>query len=316
MIAALGWLGARARLVLAAGVVVAMLVPALSAALRPALPALVVLIFAVATARMDMGPLARDAVRPRRLVRLGLWTAALLGLTPLLLWLGGRALGLGPEALAAVVYTGAAPPITSAAALCLILGLDAVFALELTVLASLATPLVGPLVAGALLGAAVPLDPAMLALRLGAMILLGIGLGAGLRRLIGPARIAAHARAFDGVAALVMILFVVPLFDGFWSLVAADPGRAGQAAMLALLLNTGVLLAVAIGLARVAPPPRARAAALVWGNRTVAIYLAALPPEPFLALYVALYQVPMLFTPLVMERVFGRRSFDMPTRAE
>ena len=303
---ALEWVGARARWVLAVGVIAAMLMPALSAALRPALPLLVVLVLALAMARMELGQVARAALRPRRLAVLGLWAAALLVLTPALLWAAARVLGLTEGETAALVYTGAAPPITSAVSLCLILGLDAVFALELTVLATLVLPLIGPLVVEALIGAAVPIDPVRLALRLGAMIAGGAVLALVLRRLVGPARIRARARAFDGVAALAMILFVIPLFDGFWGLMLADPGRSLRVVLLVLAANTGLMLAVAAVLALRAPEARARAAGLMWGNRTVALYLAALPADPLFTLYVALYQVPMLFTPLVMERVFGR----------
>ena len=41
---------------------------------------------------------------------------------------------------------------------------------------------------------------------------------------------------------------------------------------------------------------------ILWGNRTVAIYLAALPPDPQVTLFVALYQFPMYFTPLLLQR--------------
>ena len=40
---------------------------------------------------------------------------------------------------------------------------------------------------------------------------------------------------------------------------------------------------------------------MFWGNRTVAIYLAALPHDPQFALFVALYQFPMYLTPLLFK---------------
>ena len=47
---------------------------------------------------------------------------------------------------------------------------------------------------------------------------------------------------------------------------------------------------------------------MMWGTRNVSIYFAALPADPLFGLYVALYQIPMLFTPLVLGRVLrGRR---------
>ena len=47
--------------------------------------------------------------------------------------------------------------ISSSPAICLLLGLEAGFALELTVLSSLAAPFIGPMVTKLLLGEAVPL---------------------------------------------------------------------------------------------------------------------------------------------------------------
>ena len=43
----------------------------------------------------------------------------------------------------------------------------------------------------------------------------------------------------------------------------------------------------------------------MWGNRNAALALASLPPDPLLTLYVALYQFPMYFTPLIMRPIVG-----------
>lgn len=298
--AALAWVGARARWVLAVGVIVAAFLPALSEALRPALPALVSLVFCIAMVRMDLGSLARQALAPRRLARTLLLSLGLLVLTPTLFWAAAVGVGASPGVVASLVYTGAAPPITSAAGLCLLLGLNAALALELTVVASLATPLVGPLVTKALLGEAVPIDALELGLRVGAMIVAGAMAAILLRRVVGPARIAAKAKMFDGIGALAMLLFVIPLFDGVLGAILDHPLFALGIFALTILANFGVQVAtVLLARARTAPET-AGALGLVSGNRTVAIYLAALPPDPLFGLYVALYQIPMLFTPLVM----------------
>ncbi|MEM1344054.1 MAG: hypothetical protein AAGI34_05650 [Pseudomonadota bacterium] len=308
MIAMLEWIGARARWVLALGVVLATLLPTLSAALRPWLPGLVALLICLAMSRLDLAMLAQRALAPRRLGLLLLWTGALLVLSPILYYALARGAGLPEAHVAALVYTAAAPPITSATGLCLIMGLDAVLALELTVIASLATPLIGPVVIQTLLGTAVPLDATAMMLRVGAMIGAGALAALVLRRLLGPARIAAHTRAFDGVAALAMLLFIVPLFDGFWGLVTAEPALAATMLGLSVVANFGVQALTAALLRTRLAPETAGAAGLIWGNRTVALYLAALPFDPDFTLYVALYQVPMLFTPLMMGGLLhGRR---------
>ena len=305
MIAVLTWIGAHARWIMAIGVVATVFLPALSAALRPFLPALVVLVFAVAVARLDLRPAVRRAMRLSGALRLALWVGAFLAVTPALLWWGGRAAGLSEGDIAALVYTGAAPPITSSAALCLMMGLNGLFALEITVVASALTPLVGPIVARFLLGDAVPVDAVTLGLRMAAMIGLGTALGLFLRRILGPERIARRSRVFDGIAAITMLSFVVPLFDGVGAMLAADPGEGLRVLALVTLVNFGSQMLVAAGVARVLGPDEAGAAGLMWGNRTVAIYVAALPPDPTFTLYVALFQIPMLFTPLLMRRVLA-----------
>ena len=308
MLGGLTWLGAQARWVLAVGVVLATLLPALSSFLRPYLPGLVALILCVSMVRLDLGALARRACRPRRLAVLTGWSVALLVVTPAAIWAGASAAGLPEAHVAALVYTFAAPPISSAPALCLLLGLDAAFALELTVVASLATPFIGPAVTKALLGEAVPLDAFDLALRIAAMIVGGVVAALALRRLIGPDRIARHGGAFDGVATVVLLLFVIPLFDGFWGVVRAMPWFALGTLALVLAANWGAQVAVALAVRRGGGPDLAGAAGLMWGNRNVSIYFAALPPDPLFALYVAFYQLPMLFTPLVLGRVLAGRG--------
>ena len=308
MLGGLTWLGAQARWVLAVGVVLATFLPSLSSFLRPYLPGLVALVFCVSMARLDLGALARRACRPRRLAMLTVWSVALLVVTPAAIWAGTRAAGLPEAHVTALVYTFAAPPIASAAALCLLLGLDAAFALELTVVASIATPFIGPAVTKALLGEAVPLDAFDLALRMAAMIAAGVVAALLARRLLGPARIARHGGAFDGVATVVLLLFVIPLFDGFWGVVRALPWFALGTCALVLVANWGAQGVVALGVRRGGGPEMAGAAGLMWGNRNVSIYLAALPPDPLFGLYVAFYQLPMLFTPLVLGRLLGGRG--------
>jgi len=308
----LAWIGAQARWVLAVGVLLATLLPSLSAMLRPFLPGLVVLVLCVSIARLDLGVLARRAARPRRLAVLMVWTVALLVVTPAVVWAGASAMGLPEAHIAALVYTFAAPPISSAPALCLLLGLEAGFALELTVVASLITPFIGPAVTKALLGEAVPLDAFDLALRVAAMIAGGVVAALAMRRLIGPDRIARHGGALDGVATVALLLFVIPLFDGFWGVVRGLPWFALGTLALVLAANWGAQVIVAIGAGRATEPALAGSAGLMWGNRNVSIYFAALPPDPLFGLYVAFYQLPMLFTPLVLGRLLGGRGAGRP----
>lgn len=308
MLGALAWIGARAQWVLACGVVGALALPGPGALLAGTLPFWVTLLFGLALSRIDLPLVARRALAPGRLARnLGL-CAALMAVTPTVLWAAGNALGLDAAHIEAVVYTSAGPPLGSAAAFCLILGLDAAFAIEITVIGSFVAPFTMPIVARLLLGEAVPLDPGAMTARLGLMIGVATVGAIALRRLVGPARIAAHARSFDGLSSVILVLFLFPLFHGMPELIAAMPGFALATLAVAVAVNLGAQLA-AFPLCRlVAGRETAGATALIWGNRNAALALAALPPDPLFTLYVALYQFPMYFTPLIMRPLVAARA--------
>ena len=128
---------------------------------------------------------------------------------------------------------------------------------------------------------------------------LGLPQKAQLRHVAGPERIARNGPVMDGVAAITLVIFVIPLFDGAGAALLANPMRG----LVLLALGAAVmfaphLLARATGL----PGPVAGAGAMVWGTRSVALYAAALPFDQDFMIYVALYQFPMLATPLLLDR--------------
>ncbi|MEM8658405.1 MAG: hypothetical protein AAGF22_09940, partial [Pseudomonadota bacterium] len=112
-----------------------------------------------------------------------------------------------------------------------------------------------------------------------------------------------HGEIFDGLAACGMLLFIIPLFDRVGGLILGDPLRAGLVLMLAVVFNLGSNLVTRASLRGRLDPADVGAVGIVMGNRTIAIYLAALPFEPVFALFVALYQFPMYFTPLLLARL-------------
>ncbi len=305
MMRALAWIGMRARWVLILGCVAALFVPGPSTALRPYLPAFVAMVYALGMLRVDLPAVMRNLTDPRRALRMSALALAMTALSALAAFALARTLGAGGDAQKAVVYALLSPPIASAAAMCLLMGLNAALALEMTVLCSLLTPFVAPLVAHALLGDALSVSPVDLGLRTAAMIFSGAAVALVLRRAIGVAAVLRHKTALDGVSALAMLLFVVPLFDGVGAMIAADPRAALRTLALASALLFGPQL---VGLAlRRAPGAGVGAAGLLWGVRSVAIFLAALPPDPAFTLFVALYQFPMYATPLLLGGLYARR---------
>lgn len=302
MTAALAWIGANARPLLALAAALCFVAPGLSAALRPFLPLNVVLVLGLAMARIELAATARAALRPRAALGLLGVALALMPASALAYFALARMLGFGPDLTAALVYLAAAPPIASAGGLCFILGLDARRAIEITIAATLLTPLLGPLTVEALLPGGTRLSPLTLGRYLAAMIAGGVALAVAMRGLAGPARVAANPRVFDGLATLALIGMVLPLFAGVPDLVRAEPALSAGLLAVALVANLGVNLAVRAGLSGRMAPERAGAYGLLFGNRTIAIYAAALPHDPRFALFVALYQIPILLTPIVIRR--------------
>jgi predicted Na+-dependent transporter len=303
---ALAWVGRHAPWVLALGIAVCFLLPDASRLLRPALPLLVVLVLGIAMARVELLATLHEALRPRLLLLLLALAVLLMPVSGGLYLAIARAARLDADLVAALVYLAAAPPIASAVNLCFLLGLNARRALEVTVAATLLTPLLGPLTVSLFQSAGPSLPAGELALRLGLMVLGGIALAVAIRRVAGPARIDRNAHVLDGLGVVALVALVIPLFDGVPALIAAEPARAALVLAVALVVNLGLNLLLRAALARGMPPADAGAYALVFANRTVAIYAAALPHDPRFALFVALYQVPILFTPLILRAFPGR----------
>ncbi len=303
----LALIGRNARYVLAIGVLLAAFLPGLSAWLRPAFPVLVGAVLVMAMLRLDLGGLARRAATPRRL-------AVLVGITLLLMPVSALALhGLArlfdlPEAWHdTLVILAAAPPIASSAGVCFLLGFNAALALEVAVFTTLATPLVGVAVINAFLATPPEISSLSMALRLGAIILGAAAVAQVLRRMIGAARITRNAHSLDGLTALVMLGFVIPVFDGVGALALADPVRALVALGVAVTMNLGANLVTNYTTRVFLLRTEAGTLGVLNGNRAVAIYLAIIPANPALALFVAFYQIPMYFTPLLV-RLLSRST--------
>lgn len=301
-LAATAWIGSHARLVLAVGVALCFLAPGVSTAMRPALPVLVAVAFGLAMARIDLGEALRGCARPGEAARLALVVAVLIPGAAAAYLLLARALGLGPGLTAALVLLGAAPPIASSAGLCFLLGYDARRAVEVTVAATLLTPLIGPPVVAALSPIALGLDPLVLARKLGLIVAGGLAVAIGLQAGVGAGRINRAARSFDGISVLALVAVVLPLFDGAPELMRAEPLWALGVLVLGFAMNLGPNLLARLAF-RAAGPRTAAAYGLLFGNRTIALYLAVLPFQPDIALFVALYQAPILLGPLLLKPI-------------
>ena len=125
------------------------------------------------------------------------------------------------------------------------------------------------------------------------------------RKLLGASAIEKHRHAFDGLASICLVLFLFPLFLGLTEQISAIPLYALTTGVLVILVNLGVQIGTFPICRRIAGRETGGATSLIWGNRNAALGLASLPPDPLLTLYVALYQFPMYFTPLIMRFFVG-----------
>lgn len=298
----LRFVGQRAGAVLLCGMVVVAFLPGLSAILRPFLPLLVSLVLGLAIARLDVGQLLREFVRPQRLRLMIFCLILFVPVTSLALVGVGSLLGADKDTKLALAVFGASPPLSSAASIALFLGYDARITLQFGVFATLLLPILGPLTF-ALVGIDVDIAALQMASRIALMIAGGFLLGLSLQAVLGRSRIAANSDVFDGVAALALLLFLFPLFDGVIGFVLAEPTQAAGLLALAIALNFGGHVALASACRKVTEPETANAAGLMFGNRNVSFYLAVLPMNPALGLFVAAAQIPIYATPAV----FGKR---------
>lgn len=301
MINVLPYIGQRSSSVLILGLLLAALLPNVSNILRPALPLLVSLVLGLAIARLDVLQVLRDFTELRKsLLLLGI-VLLFMPLTCILLVWVWRFFQLDESGVLLLIVFAAAPPLSSATSLSLLLGFNARITLQVTLLATLITPLLGPL-CFPLVGLSVDFEIATIALRIALMIVGGFGLGLGLQIVVGKSTIEQHSDAFNGIVALSMVLFLFPVFDGVISHIIAAPLQSLMILILAITLNLGGNLITRGISQRFSTSPTASALGLLFGNRNLSIYLAVLPFNPLLSVFVAASQIPMYITPALFER--------------
>ena len=276
--------------------------PQFAAAARPFL-AITIFVFVTLTfARADLASVTAILRRPLKLILVLLW----LVLAPVLivfamLHFAGRD-AVDPGLLLGIALLAAAPPIMSGPAVAMLLGLEPTLLLVATLATTALAPLLSPLLAEFIAGAAVPIDRGVLMLRLlwlvGGAILAAIAL----RLVFGEAKIRAAKREVDGIGVIMYFVFAVAAMDGVTGAFLTGPARVllFLAAAFTLTLQ-GFLLGAAV-LRFVGPGER-----LVFGygtgQRNMGLLIAALgagaPETTFL--FFSLAQFPIYIMPQVMK---------------
>ncbi|MGE0310302.1 MAG: hypothetical protein AB7P21_01585 [Lautropia sp.] len=296
LLVSLGW---QARWALPAGVFVGIAWPWLAMQLRPVLTAAVIGTLATALVRIDWDRFGLVARRPALVGTLVAWQ---LLLSPVLVWLAAEALRL-PEAMQlALVLQGAAPPIGSAAAFAMFVGVEGTLCVVGSILATLLLPFtLTPLVALLLPASGVSVEIVAFFLRVSVVVGAPFLVAWILRRTVGPARLARNDQVLAGLNVLLLVVFAIAVMDGVTAALFADPLRIGGLLLLAWVATLLLHLA-GYWLLRRTGVDEAISATLLSGNRNMGLMLAATAGtagETF-ALYAGLAQIPMYFAPLLL----------------
>lgn len=291
----------RGPTLLAAGVLLGLVFPALAEFARPSMPIMIFLIVLGTLLRIDTAAVIATLRRPSRSVLL---PVVVMIASPVLVGTGDRLLGLSPDLALALVLAMSAPPSSGTAAVARMLGLDGAAPLVATFLSMALAPLTVPMLAAWFGG--LDISPLDLALRLAILIGGAEGLALLLRRYAGQA-LAVHGKIVDGIIVGALMVFALATMAGIRAQITMDPDAAVICLALAFLCNIGLqaagflLLPGSLG-ERVT-------VGLILGNRNVGLIWSALGAtvSPRMALYFAATQLPIYILPRLIALVIDRR---------
>jgi len=298
----------HARALLIGGLVAGIALPGLALAMKPWLPELVAALLFIAALRI--GPRqALGAVRDLP-VTLG-FTLLYQLLMPVVAILALAAAGWIHNSVAmALVLMLSASPVSGGPNLTIMTGNDPAPALRLLILGTAILPLtvLAPLWLLPELGSADQVFAA--AGRLLGVITIATGAAFLVRGLLLPSPAANTVKALDGASAIGMAVIVIGLMSAVGPAITGEPLRFAFWLVIVSIANLGLQAVVAV-LLRKTRMSRDRAAyAIVAGNRNIALFLIALPPEVTdpLLLFIGCYQIPMYLTPILMRRLYATQE--------
>jgi bile acid:Na+ symporter, BASS family len=201
----------------------------------------------------------------------------------------------------------AAPPIMSAPAVAMMLGLEPTLLLTTVLLTTATAPLLSPFLVELVAGAAVPLDISILIQRL-LLLIGGAIIGAlVLRKVMGMDRIRASKTAFDGIGVIMYFLFAIAAMDGVMEAALEMPWRVAQFLAFAFAM-AGAGFAAAWFILRALPEADRFALGYATCQRNMGLLIAALgtaaPKTTFL--FFALAQFPIYLMPQIVKPLAKR----------
>ena len=307
LIALLAWIGRHGTQGFALSIFLGLALPQFAAAARPLL-AVTIFIFVMLTfARADEAQVKALLRRPKPLFIACTWliVAPALLMTILLTLIGRTTLDAGLVLGLAVM--AAAPPIMSAPAIAMVLGLEPTLLLTSVLITTTLAPLLSPVIVEWVAGTSVPLDLSILVQRLVVLIGGAIAGAALLRKIIGMQRIKANGSVLDGIGVLMYFLFAVAAMDGVMDAAIANPSKVAQFLGFAFLM-------AALGFASAWLALRSMTGAdrfvlgYATGQRNMGLIIAALgaasPKTTFL--FFALAQFPIYLLPQIVKPLAKR----------
>lgn len=308
MLGLLRLLARHGRFVLIAGLVAGLLLPQVAAFLRPWLSELVLALLCLNAIRIGLP----DAMRGLRRFR-GTLTLVLtyqLGL-PLVLLLAAWAAGLHHSP---VVITGllvlAAPPVTAAPNMSVMLGHAPEPAFRVLTLGTLLMPLtILPIfwVSPALGNWQAALDAAV---TLGLSLTAAVAIGLAGRAVFKPKMRAEETQVLDGVISVTLAVIVIGLMSAIAPMLSQAPGQVAAWLLFAFALNFGAQIAAFLALKRCGYKKERVPFAIVAGNRNVALFLVAssFTQTPEFLIFLGCYQFPMYLTPILMKPIYSSQK--------
>jgi BASS family bile acid:Na+ symporter len=301
----LEWSARHGGALLGFGVFAGVLVPPLAAATRDVVTPVVACLMTLVLLRVDFSQVLGYLRRPLLVTALLGWV---LLACPLLVFAIIRLLGMEGPLGAAVVIMATGCAATSSPAFARMVGLDGEISLVVAVLSTLLIPFTAPPLALGLLGIDLAISLGGLMARLALVVGLPLLVSLVIRRLAGPARLAAYGRSVDGAVVLLVVLYGFGVMDGLQAKILADPLWVAGGVALAFAGNFGLNILTALAFLRVAGPRIALSGGLLSGNRNMALYLAVLPAatDPRILMFFALCQFPLFLSPVLLRPVYDR----------
>lgn len=298
MVRVFAWARRRAPLLLVAAVVLGIAWPGLAEALAPAVYWAALGSMFLGAVRLDWPGLASNLRRPG--LALLLIALVLVGMPVAVNLLTGWLLPAGSPLIAAMTLAAAGPPLGSAAAYAVFLGLDSALCLVTTVPALALSPLITPPLVLGLIGIESNLDIGTFAARLAIMVAVSLAGGFTARRLFGQSWIDRNADWIDGSLVFTVLTVTCGVMHGLQAVLLGEPEKALVYTAAAFALNIGMSLAM-LPLAPFLDRKRLLSAGLVLGNRNGVLLLVsfgdAAGPEVYL--FLVLIQIPLAIMPLV-----------------